>query len=104
MPLSPSGCIVDKKLAVDGHNEVDARCRRCSHVLALSARRCHIIDSGLFLRVGRQQQEEGIEVWCCCNISHHQQRRRHCIEQVQKQASEGGYMVTIRSLRKVVQM
>ena len=44
MLLSPSGFGVDDNLTVDGHNEVDARSRGCSHILALSARhRCIII-------------------------------------------------------------
>ena len=90
MPLSPSGCGMVDNLAVNSHNEVDARSCGCYHLLALSARRCCIIDPGRFLTVGCQRQEEGIEVRCLCNIGRHRQSCRHSREIVQKQASEGG--------------
>ena len=95
MPLSPSGCSVDKNLTVDGHNEVDARSRGCYHLLALSARRHHIMILGDFGQVGCYRQEEGIEVRCRCKIGHHRRRCLHCRGRFQKQASEGGYMSTI---------
>ena len=59
MPLSPSGCIVDNNLDVDVHNEVDARSRECSHILALSSRRCCIIDPGQFLMGGPPMARRG---------------------------------------------
>ena len=43
MPLSPRGCGVDDNLNIDGHNEVDVRSHGCSYLLALSARRFHIM-------------------------------------------------------------
>ena len=52
MPLSPRGYSVDDNLDVDGHNEVGTKSRGCYHLLALSARSCHIIDSGRFLTGG----------------------------------------------------
>ena len=39
MPLLPIGYGMNDNLTVDGHNEVDARSCRCSHLLELSARR-----------------------------------------------------------------
>ena len=39
-------------LTTNGHNEVDASSRGCSRLLALSARRRHIIDPGHFLTGG----------------------------------------------------
>ena len=59
MPLSPSGCGVDDSLTADGHNEVDARSRRRSCLLALSARRHHIIDPGRFLMGGTPAARRG---------------------------------------------
>ena len=59
MPLSPSGCGVDGNLAVDSHNEVDARSCGCSHLLVLSAQRCHIINPGQFLTGGPPTAREG---------------------------------------------
>ena len=90
MPLSPSSSDVDDNLTVNGHNEVDAISCGYSHLLAISTQhRCKMV-LGDFLRLGRQRQEEGIEVWCRCKIGHHQRRCHHCRGQVQKQASEGG--------------
>ena len=43
MPLSPSGCGVENNLTIDEQNGVDVRSRRCSHLLALSARRRRIM-------------------------------------------------------------
>ena len=43
MPLLPSVCSVDDNLTIDGHSEVDARSRGCSHLLALSAQRRRIM-------------------------------------------------------------
>ena len=72
MPLLQSVYGVDDNLTVNGHNEVDARSCGCSHLLELSARSRHIMILEYFLRVGIQQQDEGIEVRCCCNIAYHQ--------------------------------
>ena len=60
MPLSPSGCGVGDNLTINGHNEVDARSRGCSHLLALSSRHLRIMILDEFLQVGHQRQEEGI--------------------------------------------
>ena len=95
MPLSPSGCGVYGNLTANGHKEADTRSRRCSQFLALSAWRRCIIDNGRFLQVVRQRQEEGIEVRCRFKIDWYGQRRCHCRGKVNKQASEGGYLVTI---------
>ena len=59
MPLLPSVCGMDNNLAVDGHNEVDARSRGCSHLLALSSWRCRIIDPGHFLTGGPPTARRG---------------------------------------------
>ena len=72
MPLLPSGCGVDEKLTIGGQNEVDARYRKCSHLLTaqLARRRCILILDE-FEWVVQQRQEEGIEVWCRCEICRH---------------------------------
>ena len=43
---------MDDDLNADDHNEVDARSMEYSRLLALSARRCCIIDPGRFLTGG----------------------------------------------------
>ena len=62
MHLSPSDCGVDNNLTVDGHNYVDSISRGCSHLLALSAQRHHIIDSGLFFTGGLSAARRGDRV------------------------------------------
>ena len=52
MHLLPRGCGVDNDLTADGQNELDARSRRRSRLLALSARRHCIINPGRFLMGG----------------------------------------------------
>ena len=59
MTLPPSGYGVYDKLTVDGHNEVDARSRGCSHLLALSARCYCIIIPGQFLTGGLPTARRG---------------------------------------------
>ena len=104
MPLSPSGWGVDDNMAVDGYNEVDARSRGCSHLLALSSQRCRILILDNFWWVVRQRQEEGIDVRCRWNIGRHWRWCCHCRGRFQKQASDGGYMATIWSLSKLVRI
>ena len=59
MPLLPSGYVVDDNMTVNSHNEVDAKSRGFSHLLALSARLRHIIDPGQFLTGGPPAARRG---------------------------------------------
>ena len=52
MPLLQRGCCIGNNLAIDDHNEVDDISCRCSHLMTLSAWRCHIINPGQFLTDG----------------------------------------------------
>ena len=50
---------MDDDLNADDHNEVDARSMEYSRLLALSARRCCIIDPGQFLMGGPPMARRG---------------------------------------------
>ena len=102
MPLLWNGCGIDKKMAYDGHNEVDARYRWCSQLVTLSTWRRCIIDPGRFLTGGPPaaiREDRGAV------LLQHQSPPTASFP-LQRSSTEtgfkGGYMATLWSLSKVV--